>query len=504
MPRLATVTAVALTIAGTALGAGRGNSIYFSGADPCPVPCGVAGSSSNWTVYHSTERLGYCPKSLALSLAVFNPLDDPTTGKTIQTCALGPASKGTTTTRRLVRHLYPRSGNATQHQQAPAQAAWRDPSSPSQPLDSVGVISQAQEMKSFLTSETATPGPSLLFLHRAESSTSIGLYAGSGVPTGPLVDALLEFVQSHGYSGDVLLQACSTGAISAAVGIVASTGPQSLVVAQRAVQDWANSTCVSSRYYENSLPLPTLLQTAVISSSPLANRRLGRRGVCRTVSVVSGNLCADLAQKCGISVTGLLKYNPQATFCTTLKVPQLVCCSAGDLPVPKPDANGNCATYKIQSGDSCWGITNSLSGLISTDNIEQYNKKTWGWGGCSNLQAGLLICLSPGTPPLPLPVSNALCGPIKPGTAAPPAGTNLSSLNACPLNACCNVWGQCGTTDEFCRPLPAGAAPGAPQPQGSPNCISNCGTSIVNNVCISVPRPLFLQDHLLGAAITRS
>ncbi len=253
------------------------------------MPCDVAGLSSNWTVYHSMEQLGYCPKSLALPLAVFSPLDDPTTGKSIRACAFGPASKGNRTSRSVTRYPYSRSDNVTQNQQAPAQAAWRGPPRPPQHLDSAGVVSQAKELKSFLDSATASPGPTLLFFHRAESSTSIGLYAGTRVPVGPLVDVLVELVQSRGYPGDVLLQACSTGGIQAAVGIVATTGPQSLVVAQRAVRDWANSSCVSTDDYENSLSLPTLLQTSAISSSPLASRRLERRNVCQTVSVVSGN-----------------------------------------------------------------------------------------------------------------------------------------------------------------------------------------------------------------------
>jgi hypothetical protein len=156
----------------------------------------------------------------------------------------------------------------------------------------------------------------------------------------------------------------------------------------------------------------------------------------------------------------------------------------------------------VMGGDSCWGITDSHFNLISIDDLEKYNTNTWGWGGCNNLQANNLICLSSGYPPLPLPVANAVCGPIKPGTVAPAAGTNLSSLNPCPINACCDVWGYCGTTDEFCRPIPAGQAPGAPQPVGGPNCVSNCGTSIVNNGV--PPATTFKIGYFEGYGMTRS
>jgi chitinase len=67
------------------------------------------------------------------------------------------------------------------------------------------------------------------------------------------------------------------------------------------------------------------------------------------------------------------------------------------------------------------------------------------------------------------------------GTLRPAKWSDISNMNPCPLNACCNIWGQCGTTTDFCTSLPAKTgAPGTALP-GSNGCISNCGTSIVNN-----------------------
>jgi hypothetical protein len=57
--------------------------------------------------------------------------------------------------------------------------------------------------------------------------------------------------------------------------------------------------------------------------------------------------------------------------------------------------------------------------------------------------------------------------------------TNISDLNPCPLNACCNIWGQCGITKEFCIDINTGA-PGTAK-EGTNGCISNCGTKIVNS-----------------------
>jgi hypothetical protein len=87
------------------------------------------------------------------------------------------------------------------------------------------------------------------------------------------------------------------------------------------------------------------------------------------------------------------------------------------------------------------------------------------------------MCLSKGTPPFPAPISNALCGPQKPGSKPPTDGSDISDLNPCPLNACCNMWGQCGITKDFCVDTNT-SAPETAKP-GTYGCISNCGTDIV-------------------------
>jgi chitinase len=78
-------------------------------------------------------------------------------------------------------------------------------------------------------------------------------------------------------------------------------------------------------------------------------------------------------------------------------------------------------------------------------------------------------------------IANAVCGPQVPGTPRPADWDTLADLNSCPINVCCNVWGQCGLTEEFCTEAPADSgAPGAVVP-GSNGCISNCNMEIMNN-----------------------
>lgn len=173
---------------------------------------------------------------------------------------------------------------------------------------------------------------------------------------------------------------------------------------------------------------------------------------CSYIQVQPDNGCWALADRCGISQDDLVTYNPADGFCDNLLVDQYVCCSEGDLPdfSPKPDDDGNCFVYTVQDGDLCSTI--AKANQMDADKIPDYNKLTWGWMGCNNLQKYGKICLSEGTPPFPSPVEGNVCGPQVPDTEQPSTGTtwDWAELNPCPLNACCNMWGQCGITPEFC------------------------------------------------------
>ncbi|KAK6953668.1 hypothetical protein Daesc_005973 [Daldinia eschscholtzii] len=207
-----------------------------------------------------------------------------------------------------------------------------------------------------------------------------------------------------------------------------------------------------------------------------------KRGDCTTETVVSGDGCASLAERCGISGADFTKYNPDPNLCSTLQIGQRVCCSSGTLPDirPKPEPNGTCASYTVQEGDSCSSI--AANNGLSASEVEDFNKvKTWGFDSCANLGLGVRICLSDGDAPLPAPQKGAICGPTVPGTEQPPTGSNISDLNPCPLNACCNIWGQCGITGEFCVPTTGKFGNLGTGPPGSNGCASSCGREIVNN-----------------------
>ncbi|KAK0726585.1 hypothetical protein B0T21DRAFT_422331 [Apiosordaria backusii] len=197
-------------------------------------------------------------------------------------------------------------------------------------------------------------------------------------------------------------------------------------------------------------------------------------GTCKTAVVADKDGCDSLAAKCGISGDYITMFNPQAGFCANLVEGQTFCCGRGNLPDlrPKKNADGSCFEYTIQPLDSC--NKTAVRVQLTQADLFKFNKNTWGWSGCDNLWPGSKICLSEGTPPMPAPIGNAVCGPMVPGTKRPTNGTALANLNPCPLNVCCNHWGQCGMTPEFCEIT--NSTTGAP---GTSTCISNCGNDII-------------------------
>ncbi|KAH8130894.1 hypothetical protein LI328DRAFT_150253 [Trichoderma asperelloides] len=197
-------------------------------------------------------------------------------------------------------------------------------------------------------------------------------------------------------------------------------------------------------------------------------------------NVISGDGYTSLASKSKLAPADFTALHPDKNFCSSLAVGQPVCCTRGKLPdlKPKPGKDGSCATYTIKPDDGCSTIAAS-HGLTQKD-IEDFNKKTWGWTGCNQLFQGSVICLSTGTPPFPASVGDAQCGPTVPGTKMPQGSTSddWAKINPCPLNVCCNIWGKCGFTDDFC--ILSKSVTGAPGTSGVKNgCIASCGRDIV-------------------------
>jgi chitinase len=263
---------------------------------------------------------------------------------------------------------------------------------------------------------TTNGGTYLLFAYR--ENEAVGVFAGAlvkdAILNSTIIQEYINRVNSNGISQSLLIQVCRSDLeADFTFGIVAAAGDTKLEVVQSAVGNWAKGTCVTGADGTASLgniTLPVAPPTKVSFRSPT---RVRPRALGQTTTVASGDSCWSLSQKCSITLNQFEQYNPGSSFCSSLQPGQLVCCSSGSLPTPTPKPNGSCASYVVKSGDWCAKI--AAANAVSVANLETWNQNTWGWTGCNNLQAGINMCLSTGTPPMPAPMANALCGPEVPG-----------------------------------------------------------------------------------------
>ena len=487
---------------------------------PCPEAC--HGIPENWTVFSSIERLNVCTQPVLLDFAISNPLKDPETTVKLRACTSGKADE---TANALVADAGASNRTAIGREMIKRQKSDVQCASPTresnvrvaldkaadQGTSVVGDVASVLEEAVKYFSDTAKCEDS--FVAGYHKTAAIGIYVGRAIDKTKSLPAavrtLLTFIGEEKVIKNARFQLCGQGRdADHALGIVVD-GSGYLSSIQDAVKAWSNATCMD-HYSTNDLTEFTVLEapqsianatysnstgfnnaqsgangTLIIPASHNISPRnlaLWPRSDCRALEVIPGDDCGTLVSKCGISAQDFTKYNPAQDLCSKLKIGQRVCCSAGTLPDirPKPNQDGTCASHLVKPDDTCSAIA-AANGL-NTDDIGNFNDKmTWGWSGCKNIMVGVLICLSKGNPPLPAPQSNAVCGPIKPGTETPTDGTKISDLNPCPLNACCNIWGQCGITPEICTSQTGPTGNPGTAPPGTNGCISNCGVDITNN-----------------------
>ena len=458
----------------------------------CPSPCSNTGLDSHgWPVYHSVDRLGWCDQPMLLDFALFNQLDDEKTHVSLAACAADlPTASVTGNTGSTTGELCLPDTNLNNTEKVTAQLQLVSSSS-TQSGTADNVIEALNELNALSSLRPSGCNETIQFAISGE--VAVGIYVGSGLGAQgvlpSVLDQLVDYIQNDGFPDSLLVQLCDDSGRSAryALGVVAVT-ESDLASVQASVQTWKNSRCVSTtseqmaHTWQNitfSVPsLPTSSNSSNITSAVDSSKLRRRDDECTTVQIVSGDSCTTLAGECGLTLTDFEVYN-DALCDSPLQPGQYVCCSEGTLPnySPKPDDDDNCYVYLVETGDDCSTIAAAYD--LTVDEIESYNNDTWGWMGCDDLLANMNICLSSGWPPMPTEIENAVCGPQVPGTPVASHGTNLSTLNECPLNACCDIWGQCGTTAEFCTisKSPTGA-PGTAA-VGENGCISNCGTNII-------------------------
>ncbi|KAK5995000.1 Killer toxin subunits alpha/beta-like protein [Cladobotryum mycophilum] len=375
---------------------------FYLALCPCPKECD--GTPESWTVYSWLDRLRFCKQPMLLDFAIHNSLEGLSRTVKLRTCTSGDTDdvKNTTTSFRM------------SHDQRSAD-------------DQMPTCFPATQFKL----------PLKLFL-----STDIGSAVVSDLQTtmDHLKRSLADSIHCTtsflvGYHNQAVVAVYSGSAIENV-----NTLPSVMNRLLELVGTWDHER----------LPKSIIMQ--LCGDDRNAAHTFG-------ISVdTTGDLAADKLDDINIYEIPLFNQDtPSGNNKSTL--PQFR--SGLTLPVlaPTPGLDGSCESYNVGLSNFCAAIANAHG--ITVTQLEGFNDgKTWGWNGCDQLVVGLLICLSEGTPPLPAPVSNALCGPIVPGTRYLHYGQTLSDLNPCPLNACCDIWGQYGNTLDHCLTNPG--------PRGNP------------------------------------
>lgn len=192
------------------------------------------------------------------------------------------------------------------------------------------------------------------------------------------------------------------------------------------------SSIVGKNGKSNGTDIVTSNSTTVFARNR-SSKPLVRRDECRTIHIKYPDDCGELAQRWEISGDEFTRLNSDPDFCSNLVLGKHVCCSSGDLPnyLPKPNDDGSCATAVVGKGEFC--ATIAAANGFTVDELKEFNQDTWRWHGCDDLWKFSVICISKGSPPVPAPMANAVCGPQFPSTEESKDKRNIASLNACPL-----------------------------------------------------------------------
>ncbi|KAF5009147.1 hypothetical protein FDECE_4591 [Fusarium decemcellulare] len=482
---------------------------FYSERKACPVSCSSTSDPSQWTLYTSLQRLTYCHQPLLFEVSLSG--DSPSTRSQltrVRACTAVEADKGEEVIVNAIlpepEELSPNGStrrslectSTTKNSTSVELATWGQQSSASRDM----TLGALEELTRWVEAKKdCRPSPTVMFAYN--NGTVVGYFAGERVQSNSaarLIKKLSDNVSKDGAGSRSLLQHCNTSGLNntavtsaVTVGVVVDTEGD-FVAVQRAVRAWSGALCVedadsTKRLNNVALNLFKTVQSPDTLESfyftPVEGQLERRQGPaeCRWIRVEDGDGCASLATRCGITGAQYMEFNSEAGHCANLAPGQPVCCSSGRLPEirPRPNPDGSCFVHNVEGGDFC-AVIAATNGL-TIDDIYDFNKNTWGWSGCDPLALGISICLSPGDPPMPAPVDNAVCGPTKPGSRPPRGDQTLADLNPCLLKACCNIWGQCGTTADFCIESESETgAPGTAAP-GTHGCVQNCGMDIVNN-----------------------
>lgn len=519
--RHATQTADAASMMASALAGDFKPRLPAASRSRCPVSCSSTDlNSTAWSVYHSVGRLGLCNNTMLLDFNLFNGLDDPNTHISIAACTADYDSSSSS----VAENSQGTTCSPFSISQSSATSSLELASSGSSSSTGVSdVVDALEQLQTFFTVSESGCDDAIQIAYSGQAA--VGVFVGSGLNSQGVISSVLDKLTSQIKKDGTIAQETviqtEDRAARYSLGVYVSSQGD-LVSVQQAIQSWSQGSYVASmdestqNWQTLSFSIPSLTQNSSSASNStylagrgilpgakrsashshhghshyslhygrVANTQLQARDdsdECTTIQAVLGDDPTSLASECGITVAEFDEYNSSINM-TDLKAGQHVCCTDGTMPdyTPEPDSDDNCYSYTVQTDDTCSALAAAYD--ITVNEIETWNNGTngtWGWMGCGDLLVGSHICLSSGWPPMPSIISNAVCGPQVNGTATATHGTDLSTLNECPLNACCDIWGQCGITAEFCTKSNSTTGNPGTAAKDENGCISNCGTDII-------------------------
>jgi hypothetical protein len=503
--------------------------IYNPDNYDCPLSCVDYANMNNWIPYLSVDRLNRCKEPMLLQFSVTQPLHDPTSNVFIRSCSLESqyginlSSLAITENPKKARYV----AESTLESSPACSNAGTESNGTLEIVASSGGIGWGtyngdihrllKGMRSFFEAEDNCDEKFLFAYHK---QTVAGIFIGAGLGKRTVESALTVLNESlqqqqQQRAGQIpnrtVAQLCSSDGGPDGTFGVSIDGTGHLAAVQKDLLEWSTGKCSSDDTLLRTTTTTRALaevkvwdiasghksfdknKTLLTSSLPRTNTSalnraiLDKSATCRYIRVESGNGCAQLVTRCGISANDLTKFNPNPTLCSSLVPGDYICCSAGEpyaepKPVsPKPSADGTCATHLIVSGDTCKDLAKRYG--VTIQDLERWNKgRTWAWTECKDMLLGYNMCISGGDVPLPPPQAGTACGPVVPGTSKPQGQYDLTKLNPCPNNACCSNWGYCGVFPGHCdvHSVPGGG-PGAKPKDKQNTCVSNCGNEIKQN-----------------------
>lgn len=307
--------------------------------DPCPKACSEVGPDPiNWTRIPRIDGLEYCDEPLLFEINVQNDLNGEGAKAPLRACSQAESVTKPDLDARQDGPLISIANNCgadVEKRTLNAQATSSGDSLSARDLSAKHLDAAVGQLLSYLE-RAATCGATIFFAKAG--NVVAGLYSGAEIQHESSISVLKTF-KDHVANGDRMLQLCEAGTSAArTLGVVVGT-LEGLVDVQSAVKAWTNNECVKPGTEESSEPVK--VEMAVLVSSVAASTDSSdaattasrhKRALCRDIQVVSGDSCASLASRCGISGFNFEKFNPKTNLCSTLKPKQYVCCTEGDLP----------------------------------------------------------------------------------------------------------------------------------------------------------------------------